>query len=513
MPLAPFESSIAERYHEETRYSAEALRREAQHGPPLDWALQPAPFRAVEGTRTVLPVDGLPLVRRNPCPPSPDGGGPGRADARRLARILWHTNGCTRIVPMGAGVHHFRAAPSAGAMYPTEVYVATRGVPGVPDGIHDYQILDHSLASVRSTDVWDALVAACFGHPAVAAAQAVVILTGAWQRSAWRYRERGYRRALLDTGHVLGNLVECAPEEEFRAVPLACFRDDLLERMLATDPIDEGPLVVVPLVPSEVAAGLPDMPLRASPATEWKAAVAAVGTRLPPESPRRLSAALHLAGRLDADAPSAMPPAPAPLVPAAGALSVDASAQPTTWDADEPVTATIAVRRSTRAFLPAEMPRDALFRALAHAYPDGPSPFFAAGLIRTYLVAINVTGLPPGTYACDPVAHRVIELSRGQHARSMHHLALGQDIFVNAGAAVIHTADLTRAVERFGDRVYRLLGLDAGHVGERLGLALLHEGLGVSGCGGYYDDEMNRVLGIPESQAVVYITAAGVPAA
>jgi nitroreductase len=54
--------------------------------------------------------------------------------------------------------------------------------------------------------------------------------------------------------------------------------------------------------------------------------------------------------------------------------------------------------------------------------------------------------------------------------------------------------------------------MDAGHVGERLNLALLREGLGVSGCGGYYDDEMNRVLRIPESRAVVYITAIGSPA-
>ena len=79
------------------------------------------------------------------------------------------------------------------------------------DGLFSYQILDHSLARLREADVWDALTAACYAHSGLQSAQAVVLLTAEWQRSAWRYRERGYRRSLLDTGHVLGNLVEAAP--------------------------------------------------------------------------------------------------------------------------------------------------------------------------------------------------------------------------------------------------------------------------------------------------------------
>lgn len=512
MPLAPFESSIAERYHEETKYSAEGLRREAAAGHVHDGEPEPVPFKRYGGPRILLPTDGLPLARKGPEAARHEPGPPGAMDLARLARILWHTNGCTRIVSVGGRVHHFRAAPSAGAMYPTEVYVATRDVPGVVDGVHDYQILDHSLVAVRSSGVTSALQAACFAHPAAGSAQAVVLLTAQWQRSAWRYRDRGYRRALLDTGHVLGNLVECAPREGFVAFPIACFRDELVERMLDLDPADEGPLVVVPLVASDRAAAIPPLPLHASTTTEWHRAVEAVGTRVPANQPRRLAAALHLASRLDDDAPSVLPPAPVRLGVPDGAVAIDAAAPETSWTDAEPVTSTIAARRSTRAFRPGEVPREALFRALAHAYPEASQTLSVPGLIRTFVVALHVVGVPPGTYAYDPVARRVIELSRRQHDAAMRHLGLDQEIFVNAAAAVIHTVDLTRAVERLGDRVYRLLGLDAGHVGERLSLALLREGFGVSGCGGYYDDEMNRVLSIPESQAVVYITSVGVPA-
>ena len=297
------------------------------------------------------------------------------------------------------------------------------------------------------------------------------------------------------------------------AIPITCFRDELVERLLETDPIVEGPLVVVPLVPEDAAAEIPPLPLHASPTTEWHRAVEVLGDRVPQSQHRRLAAALHLAGRLDADAPPVLAPTPLPISVPEGAVAIDTGRDATAWTAAQPVTETITERRSTRTFRAGEMPREVLFRALAHAVPAEFAAFAAPGLLRTFVVAMHVVGVPPGTYAWDPVTRRAIELSRRQYAPAMRHLGLGQEIFTDAAAAVIHTVDLTRAVERLGDRVYRILGLDSGHIGERLHLALLREGFGVSGCGGYYDDEMNRVLSIPESQAVVYITSAGVPAA
>ena len=78
---------------------------------------------------------------------------------------------------------------------------------------------------------------------------------------------------------------------------------------------------------------------------------------------------------------------------------------------------------------------------------------------------------------------------------------------------VFHTADLARAVRRQGERAYRYLHLDAGMLGQRLDLAALAEGLGASGIGGFFDDRVTDLLGIPAEQAVVYITTIGVPAA
>ena len=54
--------------------------------------------------------------------------------------------------------------------------------------------------------------------------------------------------------------------------------------------------------------------------------------------------------------------------------------------------------------------------------------------------------------------------------------------------------------------------MDAGHLGQRINLAAIHLNLGVSGIGGFFDDNVNEILGIPEDEAVVYITTLGVPA-
>lgn len=515
-PLAPYESSIAEHYHEATKYTAERLRSEASRYPPLDWAEQPVPFKRYEGLRLKLPTEGLPIQRPEEEGDEVERSRDGGPDLAATAQLLWHTNGCTRILRHGAGIQHFRAAPSAGAMYPTEVYVALRDVPGAADGIYDYQLLDHSLVQVVDGDVFPQLAEASFGHPAWALSRVAVLLTAEWHRSSWRYRERGYRRALLDTGHVLGNLVEYAPEVRLDAVPLASFRDEAVEGLLDVDPVREGPLVLAPLVPVERASEPARLPARRSPLTEWRDAVESVGERVGPNVPERLIAALHLGGRLEYDAEAVAPPELASGLPA-DAVATDADVPGGVWTAEEPVGEQIAVRRSTRAFRSQPLPLRALLIALRHA-DAARDKLFAPELLRTYVVATDVSGLPPGVhlYAGEDVVSgtvpQLVELGRGDFAEELVHLGLGQQIFVNAGAVIVHTADLTRAVQAYGDRAYRLLHLDAGHRGERMDLALLHAGLGVSGCGGYYDDEMNRVLAIPESQAVVYITTVGHPA-
>ena len=98
--IAPFESSIAERFHEETKYSEDGMRRDqARHGAP-DPARQPVPFKDLAGPRIPLPTQGIPITRQGGAPATVQVGAPrGRMDLGKLSRLLWYTNGCTGYVP------------------------------------------------------------------------------------------------------------------------------------------------------------------------------------------------------------------------------------------------------------------------------------------------------------------------------------------------------------------------------------------------------------------------------
>ena len=118
-----------------------------------------------------------------------------------------------------------------------------------------------------------------------------------------------------------------------------------------------------------------------------------------------------------------------------------------------------------------------------------------------------------GCYYYTPASASLRQVRFKLFRQELHHLCLGQAIGRDASAVVIHTANLTRAVERYGDRAYRYLHMDAGHLGQRLNLAATCLKLGVSGIAGFFDDQVNDVLGIPTDEAVLYLTTVGVPLA
>ena len=130
----------------------------------------------------------------------------------------------------------------------------------------------------------------------------------------------------------------------------------------------------------------------------------------------------------------------------------------------------------------------------------------------TFVAVLSVEGLAAGVYYYAPHSNELRLLKAECSREAVQFLCLGQELGGDATAVVFHTADLTRAVRRQGERAYRYLHLDAGMLGERLDLAALAEGMGASGIGGFFDDRVTDLLGIPAEQAVVYITTLGVPA-
>gem|GEM_PF-61620 len=126
-----------------------------------------------------------------------------------LSYLLWATQGVTAVQRDDAGaiVQRFRAAPSGGARYPLETYLAINRVAGLAAGLYRYLPNDHQLVLVREDPQLGAQVqAACYGMPAVGGAAVVFIWAAVPYRAEWKYTYLAHRMIAMEAGHVCENL-------------------------------------------------------------------------------------------------------------------------------------------------------------------------------------------------------------------------------------------------------------------------------------------------------------------
>lgn len=130
---------------------------------------------------------------------------------------------------------------------------------------------------------------------------------------------------------------------------------------------------------------------------------------------------------------------------------------------------------------------------------------------ETYLLVNDVEGLAPGLYRYLPVEHRLVEKSVDPDIAIKVNVACQNQTFVmRSGVAFLWAADMYLMTWRYGERGYRDIFLDAGHVCQNLYLAAETVGCGVCAVSGFGDDAMNRILGLDgEERFLVYLAAVG----
>ena len=183
-------------YHQATSYA-----RFEMSGHSLDWANQPKVFKEYPGISSLpLPRDlQFPKGKLSAILGEPAAAGlPKPLDLEALSLLLLLSNTHTARARHQEGDFFFRSAASAGALYPTEIYVAAYDVQGVDNGLYHFAIQNHSLDPLRKGDV--------LGMTQREGSYLTFFLTAIFFRSAWKYRARAYRYHLLDTGHVAENL-------------------------------------------------------------------------------------------------------------------------------------------------------------------------------------------------------------------------------------------------------------------------------------------------------------------
>lgn len=156
-----------------------------------------------------------------------------------LGCLLWAAQGRT-------GTRDFRAAPSAGATYPLELYVAAGNVRGLEPGLYRYVAPTHELSLVKSGDLRAELSAAALDQPPVREAAVDLILTAVYERTTDRYGERGKMYVHMDVGHAAENLLLQATALGLGAVPVGAFRTRTTGALLGLAET-EVPLYIIPV--------------------------------------------------------------------------------------------------------------------------------------------------------------------------------------------------------------------------------------------------------------------------
>ncbi len=474
------------RYHQQTKHSYHSVRF-GSHS--LDWANRPEPFKIYSDLDRIplpdqwqeseLPALAALLPPDSPAPPQ------SVPDLEDLARLLYCCAGITKRKPYPGGDILFQAASCTGALYEIELYVVCGDLNGLPAGVYHFNPRDFVLERLRSGDFRGLLAEATGGEPGVSSVPLTIVSTGTYWRNAWKYRARTYRHFGWDNGTIMANLLAMSQALGFPHRLVLGFADQEVNGLLGLDTDRE-----VALSLTSIGSGREELPGAYPPLEPLtvESGAASPGEVDYPEM-REMHASTLIGSGQESSAwrgslrrqPAAAQGKRFPLRPLAR------NEVPT-----EPLEPVIRRRGSSRRFAQAPVSFQAFSTMLYYSAQELPADFLepGGGLLNDWYVTANaVEGLPSGAYWLDRDRWELELLRQGSFRQEMGYLGLEQDLPAEASFDVFFMAELEPVLERFGNRGYRALQLEAGLLGGRLYLSAYAQRLGATGLT-FYDDEV-----------------------
>jgi len=485
-------------YHRQTAYGRGALG-----GGYLDWSARPAVYKDYRGLSTVaLPEDirGFHRPFFEVLFGTPGLEAPAQElSTEKLGRILGLTYGITAQSGRGRDVFYYRSVPSAGALYPCELYAAVQGLSDLEDGLYHDDLARNRLVRLRagrflrSEKPW----AAAF------------FVTALFFRSSWKYRDRAYRYCLLDAGHLVENALLVLRSEGLTARVFSRFDDDAVNAFLGLDSEREVCLTVLTIPHGETE----NQSEASSEGAEFFELGEAPHEPVQPEACRmspsdKVPQMILEAHRRTAEGP----PGASPGSRSTAAFRSQAEGRRSVpKPAGEAVSRSVAFaeavwrRRSYRNYV-SQPVSCAVWHTLWHSLS-------LHGVLCPPMEVLIACGdaeeLPAGIYRWDATAGEMSLVKTGDVRSTSAHACLDQDWLRHA---LFHFAFGVRwpdVWESLGPRGYRAAMLDAGRLGQRVYLASTALGLGACGIGAFYDEEVRRVFHLDDDRDVVYVTASG----
>ena len=206
-------------------------------------------LRGLERPSTPQAPDEAPVIRLPSPEPTPDALGQAMRTRRSVRGYASRPLGLGQVSELlyaGCGVtgraygHNLRAAPSAGALYPFEVYLVVNRVADLEPGIYHYDPRAHGVELRAQGDFSGGLVLACLGQEFLFGAGVVLVLAAVFDRTCDKYGDRGYRYVYMEAGHISQNLYLQAADLGLATVAIGAFLDDQVNALIGLDGIKEA---------------------------------------------------------------------------------------------------------------------------------------------------------------------------------------------------------------------------------------------------------------------------------
>jgi SagB-type dehydrogenase family enzyme len=492
------------KYHEETSYQRHKL-----NGHFLDLKNQPDVFKTYPGVELLklpriseFPVtDFSDLIKKdhiqNKTAPA--------FDIEELSRTLLLTYSITAKAGHSGGDFYYRSSPSAGALYPVEIYLAGNGIHGLKDGVYHFSIAQHALSLLRRgrfpIQVDSAMIPTGTKSPLM-----TFFLTAIFFRSAWKYRDRSYRYHLLDTGHLLENLLIALKSSGYDPSFSYDFDDYNINQLLGLDDTKEVCLCLCQVqgeqeFREEAAQEIYELPERFKNASR----VAKDETEYP------IVLDMHTAGstvtsrsKTEYEMLSEFCVQP---------HSWKKIKTPVSWPEVMSYPENIFQRRSSRNFVKEPIKREtltALFDSLCVLCSEntGQTSKISRYMCIGFLIGM-AEGFTPGFYLLDTGSRATGMAASGLFIERMAGVCLDQGWLANAAVHFLFMTDLMVLDSLWGPRGYRYSMMTAGRLGERLYLTTTAMGLGSCGIGAFYDIEAADLLDLNKESRLLYLVAVG----
>jgi SagB-type dehydrogenase family enzyme len=178
---------------------------------------------------------------------------PQAVDLNTVATLLHCGYGITRDERSLGYPRAFRATPSGGALYPLEIYFHSAHTVSFQSGLYHYNPTENHLRLIRSGDHTQTIAHALVQQNVAHDASLIIFITALFDRSTFKYGDRGYRFALMESGHVAQNIDLAALGLGLGSINLGGFYDRRIDDFLDLDGLTQSTLYLV-AVGKEVTA-------------------------------------------------------------------------------------------------------------------------------------------------------------------------------------------------------------------------------------------------------------------